>query len=281
MATRPDNLLRVAIVGDDESGTARHDAAIRSVSGLCRTDRLEEADIVSICHRRLEERSFACEQALCRGQRVVSLAPVTTDRGDADRLVRVAQQHGASLEWEEPAVTSGFADTVLRQVEQHRGLVYATLHVTIPRTWVPSRGPGILMLHGLWMMPLIERLFGPADTVAAHTRTLVALDSMAEDLALAQIEFVNGMEATIQAHSLASPEAVGYIGFAAWGGETDVQVRTDLPTARSRGLTRQYQHLRDGTGSSSFDIRLALHGARWVSQAARHRVRVHRREVNR
>lgn len=271
--------LGVAVLG--HVGRSRHLEAIASVSGL---SALEPPDgpeawladprvgIVTVLSPP-SERGYWVRRALEEGRGVLCASPPTSRRRGGELLAAMAEtRRPGVLRIDAPSLHSGFADEVRRSAARVEGPVYARLRVRVPRTWAGSEG--LLGSHSLWAPLLLEELFGRADTVAAHTRALVR-NRPVEDLGLAHLEFVNGLEALLEVHALGT-ETEADVDFELYGHGGRSLVHEDLRQSRVMGLQRQYEELaaalrgRETTPDPlAEDLQRALLLADWVRMAAR------------
>lgn len=282
----PSPSLAVAVIGAPADVSARHDAAIAATSGLYRINddptESERTSIVVICHPHIEERVFACEQALEQGRFVLCQAPPAASAKQARRLAHVAATGRGVLQWEAPPLYSGFADAAQRAVTNLGAVLYMRLQLLLPQSWLADGSAGIIDSEGLWVLPFVEEIFGTLDSVAAHTRALVRTERATEDIALAHVECIGGVEGTIELHALGE-EAL--IRLEAFGPRGSIRVERDLHTERLLGLRRQYQRLRElaqaGDWQPMDNVVQAVTLARWLRQSARLGVRLHRRDQER
>ncbi len=282
--------MGVAVLGTEERG--RHLAAVDAVEGLRALEPAGEespegwlADprvgIVTVLSPP-SERGYWVRQALEAGNGVLCACPPVAGRraGDLRDLVGVERQE--MLRIDAPSMHSGFADEVRRSVTRVEGPVFARLRVRVPRTW--SGTGGVLRSHALWGPLLLEELFGRIDTVAAHTRAMVR-NRPEEDLALAHMEFLNGLEAVLEVHALGA-ETEADAAFELYGHRGRALVHEDLREARMTGLRRQYGDLlaaaqgREAAPDPLAEgLGRALQLAAWLHRAARHGRRLGEREL--
>ncbi len=271
----------VAVLGHSER--ARHLAAIRSVAGLHvlepgpkegPEERLADPRVGMVAVLSPPtERGYWIRHALESGHGVLCACPPTSWRrvGELAAVLAATQRQGM-LRIDAPSLHSGFADEARLSAARVEGPVYARLRVRVPRAWAGT--DGLLGSQYLWAPLLLEELFGRIDTVAAHTRALVR-NRPEEDLALAHLEFVNGLEALLEVHALGT-ETEADVDFELYGHGGRALVHEDLHEARMTGLRRQYEELlaalqgRETTPDPlAKDLRRALLLSEWVRRAAR------------
>ena len=282
--------MGVAVLGTAER--CRHLAAVDAVQGLRALDPAGEespegwlADprvgIVTVLSPP-SERGYWVRRALEAGHGVLCACPPAAGRrtGELAEVVGSPERQGM-LHIEAPSLHSGFSDEVRRSVTRVEGPVYARLRVRVPRAW--SGTGGVLGSHALWAPLLLEELFGRIDTVAAHTRALVR-NRPEEDLAVAHLEFLNGLEAVLEVHALGT-ETEADAAFELYGHRGRALVHEDLREARMTGLRRQYGDLlavargrEAATDPLAEGLGRALQLAAWVHRAARHGRRLGERE---
>ena len=271
--------VAVAVLGQGER--SRHLEAIASVSGLSALEPGESPE-ASLADPRVgmvtvlsppPERAYWIRRSLEKGHGVLCACPPTTRRRGEELLAALAATRRLGvLRIDAPSLHSGFADEVRRSTDRVKGPVYARLRVRVPRAW--SGTEGLLGSHSLWGPLLLEELFGRVDTVAAHTRALVR-NRPEEDLALAHLEFVNGLEAMLEVHALGT-ETEADVDFELYGHGGRALVHEDLHKARVIGLQRQYEELlaalqgrKTEPDPLARDLRRALLLTDWVRMAAR------------
>ena len=270
----------VAVLGHAER--CRHLAAIDSVAGLHVLEGAGESAEERLADPRVglvtvltppTERGYWVRHALEMGHGVLCASPPATWRrsGELAAAVGAARRPGL-LRIDAPSLHSGFADEVRLAAARVEGPVYARLRLRIPRSRAGAEG--LLGSRSLWAPPLLEELFGRIDTVAAHTRALVR-NQPEEDLALAHLEFVNGLEALLEVHALGT-ETEADVDFELYGQGGRAFVHEDLPQTRMTGLRRQYEGLlaalqgRETTPDPlARDLGRALLLTEWVRRAAR------------
>ncbi len=281
--------MGVAVLGTAER--CRHLAAVGAVEGLRALEPAGEspegwladprAGIVTVLSPP-SERGYWVRQALEAGKGVLCACPPVAGRRAGElRDLAGAERHGM-LRIDAPSLHSGFADEVRRSVTRVERPVYARLRVRVPRAW--SGTGGVLGSHALWAPLLLEELFGRIDTVAAHTRALVR-NRPEEDLALAHLEFLNGLEAVLEVHALGA-ETEADAAFELYGHRGRAFVHEDLREARTTGLRRQYGDLlavaqgwEAAPDPLAEGLGRALQLAAWLHRAARHGRRLEEREL--
>ena len=283
--------MGVAVLGSAER--SRHLAAVDAVEGLRALHPSGEespegwlADprvgIVTVLSPP-SERGYWVRRALEAGHGVLCACPPAAGRrtGELGDVVGSPERQGL-LRIDAPSLHSGFADEVRRSVTRVERPVYSRLRVRVPRAWAGTGG--VLGSHALWAPLLLEEIFGRIDTVAAHTRALVR-NRPEEDLALAHLEFLNGLEAVLEVHALGA-ETEAEAAFELYGQGGRALVHEDLGEARVTGLRRQYGDLlavRQGRGAApdplAEGLGRALQLAAWLHRAARHGHRLGEREL--
>ena len=260
---------------------SRHLAAIASVTGLKALEAEEDSE-AQLADPRVgmvavlsppSERGYWSRRSLETGRAVLCACPPTTRRRGGELLAALdATGRPQALRIDAPSLHSGFAEEVRRAAARVEAPVYARLRVRVPRAWAGSEG--LLGSQALWAPLLLEELFGRVDTVAAHTRALVR-NRPEEDLALAHLEFVNGLEALLEVHGLGT-ETEADVDFELYGHGGRALVHGDLHEARVIGLQGQYGELLAALQGRetkpdplAIDLRRALLLADWVRRAAR------------
>lgn len=271
--------MQVAIVGEASDKVAAHAAAVAAVSGL-QLSHDDDAAIVAVCHAHVEQRMYACEQALERGRMVICSTPPASSLRHTRRLLAVAETQGGTLLCEAGPVFGGFSEAADTALRTQNGTVYARLQVGLPASRIVAETAGVLETHAYWCLPLLQHWFGPIDTIAAHSRALLRTSTPAEDLVVAHLEFVNGLEATLEVHALASDD-MATTRLEAFGAGSTIRLERELYTEQVVGLQRQYEWLRDGgtARGAATDLLEAASLSRWLRQSSRLSRRLHRREL--
>lgn len=268
----------VAVLGNAER--SRHLAAIASVTGLKALEAEGEPE-AQLADPRVgmvavlsppSERGYWVRRALETGLGVLCACPPTSRRRGEPLLGALAASRPGALRIDAPGLHSGFADEVRRSTAGVAAPVYARLRVRVPRAWAGTEG--LLGSQALWAPLLLEELFGRVDTVAAHTRALVR-NRPEEDLALAHLEFVSGLEALLEVHALGT-ETEADVDFELYGHGGRALVHESLHEARASGLQGQYEELLAALQGRetkpdplAIDLQRALLLADWVRRAAR------------
>lgn len=275
--------VKVAIVGAPSEKVAAHEAAIAASVDL-QQSATDDAAIVAVCHANMEQRMYACEQALERGRMVLCSPPPAASLRHAHKLLAAADAGGGELHWEAGPLFGGFAEAAMAALRTTRQTAYARLQLALPVEHIETDTTGIADSHAFWCLPFLQDCFGPIDTIAAHSRALLRRSSPAEDLVIAHLEFVNGVEATLEIHGLAT-DGVAMTRLEAFGPQGSVRLERDLYVEQIRGLRCQYQRLRDRSverlpDEPAPDLRTAVALNRWLRQSARLAKRLHRRELS-
>ena len=230
----------------------------------------------------MEERAYASEEALGRGRIVISSSPPATSPKQALRLAQAADAGKGYLAWEAPPLHGGFASSAEADLAHLGTILYTRLPVQLPRQWISQQQEGVFDGQGLWMIPLLERLFGPVHSIAVHSRCLLRTQHPTEDMGIAHIEFSAGTEGALEIHGLGENDSTAQVQLQTFGVQGVSRIECDLQEERRIALQRQYLGMQaqvaDGQWHKPEDVVDAVTAARWLRQAARLGQRLYRRD---
>ena len=159
--------------------------------------------------------------------------------------------------------------------------LYFDLRVEVPRAWLASAREGILLLHGYPFARVLAERFGPLDTVLARTRSL-GRNRPAEDVSVAMLRFINGIEGVLQVDGLGSQAQVRMTIHGTTG---SMCLRHELRTGLQRDLRSSYDDfasvLCDGSrpGHGIEELTHTMHALDWIRQSARQNAELYRGDV--
>ena len=245
---------------------------------------LTDADVrgVTVCTSPVE-RLHWIRRSAAAGKHVFSESPVVSTYRQGRDLAAYCRRMGTSLAVAGPPIYSDLA----RVVEdcQRNGKIGRPLHFElsrhIPKESLATEKEGVLLLQGVFAMDLLRARFGQLDSVYARTRS-IGLNRSAEDIAVAQLRFLNGVEGTVQINGLGSRSA---ISFHLYGSDGAAELGEDQQRDSGDGLRSQYESFMaaaDGRGEPEFGGRELVQGlfmVEWLNQSARKDREVYRGEV--
>lgn len=220
----------------------------------------------------LPQRNYWIIQAAASGKHVFSESPFAATFSQASEVVNSCSSAGIELAVRARHLSSALDMEIRRLLEEQTigPLLFFDLKVSALSQCLRNKKEGVLLLHGLEYLSFIGRHLGPLDSLYAHTRSL-GLNRPAEDIAVAQLWFKNGLEGIVQINGLGEQNEVSLRVYGrhgtmksnnGWGENLD-------------GLRLQYEdfiecisHGRRPVWSGEKALE-GLYWAHWIHQAAR------------
>jgi len=159
--------------------------------------------------------------------------------------------------------------------------LYFDLHVGVPRAWIAGAREGVLLLHGYPYARLLTAVLGPLDTVLARTHSL-RRNRPTEDIAVAMMRFVNGIEGVLHVDGLGEHPQVRMTVRGTGGSAC---LRHEIGMGLQRDLRCSYDDLANllsgsaGPSHGVGELRHTMYTLDWIRQSARQNAELHRGDV--
>jgi len=288
-------LWQIAFLGNDDGSRFRRALAaagelaltggepgVESIQESTQWDRALADDRVAaaVVAVPLAERSYWIGRALDRGKHVLAELPTAPSARETLALARRSGNSDRHLVIAgDLACSSVGAELLERGAPERIGPpVYVRLRLEVPRSALDGSAQGVLNLYGIGLMRLAALACGPLDTVYARARALCT-NRPSEDLAVAQLRFVNGAEGLIEVSALGD-RALGSATLIGTEGICALNFDPHPVGALADGFA-DLRHVLDG-GAPRCGWRelahCALH-AEWILQAARRNAETARADV--
>ncbi len=224
---------------------------------------------------------YLAEIASSAGKRVVAEMPIASSYRDTRDLVSHCTGAGVPIAGVADLLYSSTGRRAARAVAESIGPpLYVECHISVPRA-TGEGGSGVLASAGIPVITLIGELFGTVDRIYARSRALAA-SRPAEDVAIAQIQFYDGVEGLFSVNGLADDERIDLHFHGACGSVRFEENRSRFPD----GLQAQYRELASNTSHGAAEIWAnRIRGTQllldWINHAARQGCELSRKEVSR
>lgn len=245
---------------------------------------LDDGDVraVAVCTSPAE-RPYWIRRSATAGKHVLVESPVVSSYRQGRDLADHCRRMGTCLAVVAPPLYSELARAVKKcdRDGQLGRLLYFDLTSHTAKESLASGREGVLLLQGVFAMVILTGRFGHLDSVYARTRSL-GLNRAAEDIAVAQLRFQNGLEGTVQINGL---ESRSEMTLRIYGSDGADEIRSDLECTTGDGLRDQYESFMaaaEGGADPDFGSRELVQGLfmlEWLNQSARQDREVYRREV--
>ena len=247
-----------------------------------------ESPIVALCTPPQTTRYLA-EIASNAGKTVVAEMPVASSYRETRDLVSHCTAAGVPIAGVTDLLYSSTGRRAAQAVAESIGPpLYVECHISVPRA-KGEGGSGVLASAGV-MNPQIRfgedlmsrgEMFGTVDRIYARSRALVA-SRPAEDVAVAQIQFYDGVEGLFSVNGLGDDERIDLHLHGACGSVRFKESRSRFPD----GLRAQYRELAANPSHGAAEVWAnRIKGTQllldWINHAARQGCELSRKEVSR
>jgi predicted dehydrogenase len=227
------------------------------------------------------ERLYWARRSATAGKHVLVESPVVSSYRQGRDLAGHCRRAGTCLAVVAPPIYSELASAV-KECEGNVGRpLYFHLTLHTDKEALAAGGEGVLLQQGVFAMVVLTGSFGHLDSVYARTRSLV-LNRAAEDIAVAQLRFQNGLEGSVEINGL---ESGSEMALRMYGTDGATEIRKDLACTAEDALRVQYESFvtaAEGGPDPEFGSRELVQGLfllGWLNQSARQDREVYRREV--
>ncbi|MFH1571165.1 MAG: Gfo/Idh/MocA family oxidoreductase [Gemmatimonadota bacterium] len=242
-----------------------------------------EAQAVAICTP-VSERCHWVRRTLASGRSAVVELPLSGAAREVLDLAEVAARSLGALVLAGDIASgeTGAAAVAAVQAGDLGTPLYARLGVATPRSWVARHRDGVLAQPGSRYLRILTAACGPVDSVYARTRAL-ATNRPAEDLAVAQIRFTNGIEGLLEVGGVSEASSASFTILGTTGERT---WPLPSPTESSVDLARAYADLAavsagaDRPQSGAAELSEIALLTEWIAQSARRDTELWRRDVD-
>lgn len=229
------------------------------------------------------EREYWAGKAATAGKHALAESPVVSTFSAAKELTFRFADSGVYLTIADELAFSPAAVEGLQLASSGAlgRILYLESRVAVPRAWLSSRGPGVVISYGSSLATIMEGIGGRIDTVYSRARSL-AVNRPHEDLAIVQLRFVNGVEGCMIINGLGDSAEMR---LEIHGSESSTTLSQPLPVTQPGSLGAAYERLIASTApecepaDGSCRLVESMFVVDWIQQAARLGGEIGRREV--
>ena len=272
VATRTIGLRFVSYIADDDESVppGAEDARRCETRDAAILDEDVRAVVVNV---EADEREYWTRRAAEAGKSVLSDTPIVPTFSKASSIASCFESRGLTLALCDELFYSEGAARARKIVEEGTlgRLLFVEARVSVPRGWLAPRSSGVILEYGSSVTALLQEIVGRIDTVHGRMRSL-GINRPEEDVAVAHLEFTNGVEAILQIVGLGERSEVQIEIHGSSGSATLVE---QLPMESRSGLALAYQAFSRalaGEGSPVCDGRVlkdTMFAVDWIQQSAR------------
>jgi len=274
-------LPRLKLIGHSSGGRERSEL---DITQRTHDELLVDAEVrgVTVCTSP-SERSYWVRRSAEAGKHVFAEFPVVSSYRQGRDLADHCRHSGISLAIAVPPIYSDLAAAAVN-CEQSGDIgraLHFELSIRLPKQELATGKEGVLLLQGVFVMVWLTARFGPLDSVYARTRS-VGLNRAAEDVAVAQLRFLNGLEGTVQITGLGSRSELSFHLYGSDGTAESGGIQQASSVAGLRVHYENFMAAADGKCDPQFGGRELAQGlfmVEWLGQSARQDREVYRSEV--
>ena len=272
--------MSYAADGEDISGGVAAQVRCHPTRNAAIDDAEVEAVVVNV---ETDEREYWVRRAAEAGKHVLSDTPVVPTFSKARCLVSSFEAKGLTFAITDELFSSAIAERARKTVAGGTlgRLLFVDAKVSVPRRWLAPRSAGVMLEYGSSTAVLLQEIIGRLDTVHGRTRSF-GVNRPEEDVAVANVGFVNGVEGILQVIGLGERSELRLEINGSAGSATFLQ---QLPIQSRDGLAQIYEGFSRALrgGRPTRDARVlqdSLFIVDWIQQSARLGREISHREVN-
>ena len=281
IATRTAGLRLVGYAADGEAVTVGLAEEVRChpTPSAAIDDAEVEAVVVNV---ETDEREYWVKRAAEAGKHVLCDTPVVPTFSKARCLVSSFEANGLTFALTDELFYSAIADRSRKTVSEGTlgRLLFVDAKVSVPRRWLAPRSAGVMLEYGSSTAVLLQEIIGRLDTAHGRTRSF-GVNRPEEDVAVANLGFVNGVEGILQVCGLGERSELEIEIHGSAGSATFLQ---QLPIQSRDGLARIYEGFSRALRGErpTLDAQVlqdSLFIVDWIQQSARLGREISRKEV--